>query len=152
MNKPKEQLMRNPDIPPSSDVLAKALGEANSAYVKFTDQLTSHDIELIWRYYTDGKAWLAKGLYKWAGARGGQKETTIFWLSVWEGFFKATIYVPEKARADLLLLPLDSEVQLMITDSKQMGKLKYFPLVFDMSTDEMFEAFFTIADFRKSIR
>ena len=152
MKTTQEQLLRNPDIQPTCDVIAKALGEANSAYVKFTDKLTNHDIQFMWRYYTDGKAWLAKGLYTWVGARGGQKETTIFWLSVWNGFFKVTIYVPEKARADLLRLPLDDEVKLMITDSKQMGKLKFFPLVFNISSDEMFEAFFTLADFRKSIK
>ena len=63
-----------------------------------------------------------------------------------------TIYVPEKARADVLSLPLDNEVKLMIADSKQMGKLKYFPLVFDLCSDEMFEAVFSIAEFRKNIK
>ena len=65
---------------------------------------------------------------------------TVFWLSIWEGFFKVTIYIPEKARADIFSLPLDDEVKQMIADSKQMGeKLKYFPLVFELHSDEMFE-------------
>jgi len=42
--------------------------------------------------------------------------------------------------------------QIMIADSKQMGKLKYFPLVFDLCSDEMFEAVFSLADFRKSMK
>jgi hypothetical protein len=63
-----------------------------------------------------------------------------------------TIYVPEKARADIFNLPLDDEVKLMIADSKQMGKLKYFPLIFDLCSDEMFEAVFVLVDFRKSIK
>lgn len=145
-----EQLLRNPDIQPSSDVIAKALGESNNAYTKFVGELASHDIHLEWRYYNDGKAWLAKGLFKWTGVRGGQKETTIFWLSIWDGFFKVTIYIPEKARADVLNLPLDNEVKLMIADSKQMGKLKYFPLVFDLCSDEMFETIFPLVDFKKT--
>lgn len=152
MKSTKQQLLRNPDIQPSSDIIANALGASNNAYVKFVNELASHDIRLEWRYYTDGKAWLAKGLYKWTGVRGGQNETTVFWLSIWDGFFKVTIYVPEKARADVFNLPLDNEVKLIIADSKQMGKLKYFPLVFDLCSDEMFEAFFTLADFRKSIK
>ena len=78
----KEQLLINPDIEPSSDVIAKALGESNNAYVKFINNLASHDIHLEWRYYNDGKAWLAKGLFKWTGVRGGQNETTVFWLSI----------------------------------------------------------------------
>jgi hypothetical protein len=60
----KEQLLRDRDIHPTSDVIAKALGEANNAYIKFTDELASHNIQLEWNYYNDGKAWLAKGLYK----------------------------------------------------------------------------------------
>ena len=97
-----EQMLRNPDIAPSSDVIAKALGEANNAYIKFINEIASHDIQIDWRYYNDGKAWLAKGLFKWRGVRGGQNETTIFWLSIWDGFFKVTIYIPEKAREEVL--------------------------------------------------
>ena len=78
----KEQLLRNPDIRPIKDVLAKALGEANNAYVKFMNELTRSDIQLVWRYYMDGKAWLEKGLYTWTGVRGGQNETTLFSLSI----------------------------------------------------------------------
>lgn len=146
-----KQLLRNPDIQPTNDVVAKALGEANNAYMKFVNELASHDVQLEWRYYNDGKAWLAKGLYKWTGVRGGQNESTVFWLSIWEGFFKVTIYVPEKARADVFSLSLDNEVKQMITDSKQMGKLKFFPLVFDLCSDEMFEVVCTLVDFKKKV-
>ena len=148
----KTQLLRNPDIEPTSDAIAKALGDSNKAYVKFINGLASHDIHLEWRYYNDGKAWLAKGLFKWTGVRGGQNEKTVFWLSIWDGFFKVTIYVPEKARADVLSLPLDNEVKRMIAASQQMGKLQYFPIVFDLRSDEMFKAVFLLADFRKSIK
>ena len=148
----KEQLLRNPDIEPSSDVIAKALGEANDAYVKFIKELASHDIHLEWRYYNDGKAWLAKGLYKWIGVRGGQNETTVFWLSIWDSFFKVTIYVPEKARADVLSLPLDNEIKQTISEAQQMGKLKFFPVVFDLCSNEMLDTFFMVANFKKSIK
>ena len=147
-----EQMLRNHDIEPSSDVIAKALGESNNAYIKFIKELTSHDIYLEWRYYNDGKAWLAKGLFKWKGVRGGQNEKTVFWLSVWDGFFKVTIYLPEKVQADVLSLPLDNSIKTMIEASQQMNKLKYFPIVFDVWSDEMFDSIFLLADFRKSIK
>jgi len=95
---------------------------------------------------------MAKGLYMWTGIRGGQKEITVFWLSIWDVFFKVTIYIPEKARADVYSLPLDDEIKQMIRDSEQMGKLKFFPLVFDLYSDEMFGAVFSLIDFRKSIK
>lgn len=146
----KAQLLRDPDIPPSSAVISEALKEADKTYLEFVSELANHDIQLDWRYYTDGKAWLAKGLYNWTGKRGGQKETTIFWLSIWDGFFKVTFYIPEKDRANALGLPLDPEVKLVIADSKQMGKLKFFPLVFDVFSDERFEDILILADFKKS--
>ena len=147
-----EQMLRSPDIQPSSEVIAKALGESYSAYIKFISELADHDIQLEWHYYNDGKAWLAKGLYKWTGVRGGQNQTTVFWLSGWDGFFKVTLYFPEKARADVLSLPLSSEVKQMIADSKQMGKMKFFPLVFSLCSDEMFATIYSLADFKKRIK
>lgn len=152
METTKEQLLRNPDIQPSSDVIAKALKEANNTYIKFINDLLNYDIEIEWRYYTDGKAWLAKGLYKWKGVRGGQNETTVFWLSVWDGFFKLSIFIPEKNREDALNLPLSDDIKKMISESKQMGKLKFFPVVFDLYSDELLPSVFTLLDFRKNIK
>lgn len=152
MKSTNQQLLRSPDIKPTNNVITKALGETTESYKAFVSELASHDIHIDWRYYTDGAAWLAKGLYKWKGPRGGQNELTVFWLSIWDGFFKVAIYIPEKARAEVLSLPLDHKVKLMITESKQMGKLKYFPLVFDVYSDEIFEAIFDLIDFKKRIR
>ena len=152
MKTTKKQLLKNPDIQPSSDVIEKALNEANNTYIKFANELINHNIEIEWRYYTDGKAWLAKGLYKWKGVRGGQNETTVFWLSVWDGFFKLSIFIPEKNREDALNLPLSDDIKKMISESKQMGKLKFFPVVFDLYSDELLPSVFTLLDFRKNIK
>ena len=148
-----KQLLRNPDIQPTSDIIAEALQDANDSYIKFLNELANQDIDLEWRYYTDGKAWLGKGLYKWLGVRGGQKVTTVFWLSIWESFFKITIYIPEKARDDLFSLPLNNTVKQMINDSKQMGnRLKFFPLVFELNSHELFELIHILFDFKKSLK
>jgi hypothetical protein len=40
----------------------------------------------------------------------------------------------------------------MIVDLSQMGKLHYFPLVFDLRSDEIFEVVFLLADFKKSLK
>ena len=73
-----KQSLRNPDIDPTSDVIALALGEVHMAYMKFINELANHDIQLEWCYYKDGNAWLAKGLYKWTGVRGGKNEKMFF--------------------------------------------------------------------------
>jgi len=147
-----QQLLRDPDIEPTSEVIAEALGSADAAYVKFIEGLMSYDIEMEWRYYNDGKAWLGKGLYKWTGARGGQKEVTAFWLGIWGGFFKVTVFIPEKTRADALNLTLADDIKDMIADAKQMGKLKFFPLTFDLHSDELFDDIYTLVNFRKMIK
>ena len=148
-----QQQLRDPDLSPTDEIVAKALGEAYNAYMCFVRELVDHNIQLEWRYYNDGKAWLGKGICRWTGIRGGQKETTVFWLSVWDGFFKVTIYIPEKYRADILSSLLDDKVRQLVEDSNQMGnKLKFVPLVFEMHSDEMFQSVFSLADFRKNIK
>ena len=146
------QLLRDASVQPTNEVIAEALGSANSVYIQFVEELKKYDIEAIWRYYTDGTAWLCKGLYKWETKRGTKKETTAFWLAVWSGFFKITIYIPEKHRADALNLPLSSEVIRMIKTAQQIGKLKFFPLSFDVYTDELFSDILTLANFRKALK
>lgn len=58
METAKRQMLRGPDIQPTDDVIAAALGEANDAYQAFFSRLAGMEIDLAWRYYTDGKAWL----------------------------------------------------------------------------------------------
>ncbi len=152
MKDTKMQLLRDPGLEPTGHVLSKALEEANAAYIAFLHELECHGIELVWRYYPDGKAWLSKGLISWVGVRGGKKEATVFWLSVWSGFFKVTIYIPEKARGDALQLPLKEQTKQMIVSSPTMGKLQFFPVVFDVSSTTGFDEMFTLLDFRKSLR
>lgn len=148
----KKQLLRNPETEPTAEVLAEALEESNAAYTKFVAELESYDIELNWRYYNDGKAWLGKGLHKWNTSRGTAKEATVFWLSIWEGFFKVSIFIAEKARAEALALPLKKETIEKMENAKQMGKLKFFPLIFDLHSAEEFEELFILINFKKTLK
>ena len=147
-----EQLLRNPEIEPTEDVISDALGEANEAYWQFLDEIRNHGVELEWRYYKDGKAWLCKGLHKWTTVRGTAKEVTAFWLSIWNGFFRVTIFMPEKSREEALMLPLDGEMREMVRTTARMGKLSFFPLVFDLRDSAKFDMIYLLADFRKSIK
>lgn len=152
MDLKEQQLLRDANIEPTREVIAEGLGAANNAYIKFIETLKSHDIQVDWRYYNDGKAWLGKALYKWTTSRGTQKEMTAFWLSIWEGFFKVTLYIPEDARADALALPVGGEIKRVIEDAKQMGRLKFFPVVFDLRSDRLFDEIYLLVDFRKMLK
>ena len=81
----KTQLLTNPDISPSQDVLKDALGKAFSVFEEMEAQLTQEGFALTftWHYYRDSKAWLCKVSHK---------RWTVFWLSVWEGFFKTSFF------------------------------------------------------------
>ena len=147
-----QQLLRSPDITPTSEIISEALKSAAAAYTGLIDEFQRRDVEVEWRYYNDGKSWLGKGLYEQIGARGGKKEVTVFWLSIWDGFFKVTFYIPEKSRSEALNLPLSGEVKSMIAESKQIGKLKFFPLVFDLQGDELFNDICTLVNFRKILK
>jgi len=146
-----KQLMRDPAIDPTSVVIAEGLGKANDAYLKFVKGLEPLDIQLEWRYYTDGNAWLGKGLYKWTTSRGAEKEKNLFWLSIWDGFLRVSLFIPEKVRAESLALPLKGETKKMIEAAEQMGKLKFFPLLFDLRTDKVFGEIYKLIDFKKTI-
>jgi hypothetical protein len=144
-----KQLLRNPEIEPSVDVLKECLLDAYPVYVQFLDELIKKDISHIWRYYPDGKAWLAKGIYQWIGKRGAQKEKTLFWCSVWNGFFKLVIYIPEEKREELINLPINPEFKESISELKRMGdKFRTLPIVFDVHSTDLFESMFMIIDFR----
>ena len=40
-----QQLLRDPGIEPGAEVIAACLGEANSAYIKFVEELNNHNIQ-----------------------------------------------------------------------------------------------------------
>lgn len=147
-----EQTLRDPNIAPTSEVISQALRSSNSVYVHFISTLPDLGIQLNWRYYTDGKAWLAKGTTSWTGSRGGQKELTVFWLSMWKGFFKVTIYFPEVVRSDVLNQSLNHVIKQKIIDAKPMGKLNFFPVVFNVRYPEELDDLMALINIRKAFR
>lgn len=145
------QLLRDESIEPTSNVIADALGPTNNLYITFIKELINYDIEIDWRYYNDGKAWLGKGLYKWITSRGTKKEKNTFWLSVWDGYFKVSIIIPERVRSEAMSLSLTDETKKKIEESNQFGKLKMFAVLFDVTSDKVFKDVFTLIEFRKKI-
>lgn len=75
------QLLRDQHIFPSTEVLKNALKESYGVYEELIQTITNtqYGLTIEWNYYKDGKAWLCKVQYK---------KKTIFWLSVWDQFFK----------------------------------------------------------------
>jgi len=76
---------------PTDKVIFSHLGKSKVLWDSLFQYLTREhpDLTQEWRYYNDGKRWLMKVQHK---------KKTVFWLSILEGSFRTTFYVPEKAK------------------------------------------------------
>lgn len=147
------QLLKNPNIEPTDSVLNDSLKDAYPSYLLFLNLLNQIDVDLVWRYYTDGKAWLAKGIYRWTGKKGSDKEMSVFWCSIWNGFFKIVIYIPEDKREDILNLPIDDNLKIKIREIKRMGEtFRSLPIVFDVHSNEELESMLKIIVYKKGLK
>jgi hypothetical protein len=145
------QLLRDPNIEPTNEVIAEGIGEAYEAYSVFTNGLGEYGITLMdWRFYNDGKAWLSKGEYKWTTPRGANKVKPIFWLSIWEGFFRVAFFFSNGVQEELQGLPISQEMKELINNAKPMGKtMRYLPVIIDIKSIHQLGDVYTIAQFRK---
>ena len=153
MNKTNEQqLLRDPDIRPTSGIIAKGLEDSYNAYTKFIKELECYDITLMdWRFYNDGKAWLSKGEYKWTNQRGTNKVKPIFWLSIWSGFFKVSFFFGADIKEELLQLSISQTAKDLVKDAKPMGKtMRYLPIVFDISKEAQLNDLYILSELRKA--
>jgi hypothetical protein len=123
-------LLNDKDVYPDDEVLHQHLGGTKVLWDRFTTQLYNDfsGVTLEWRYYNDGKAWLAKVV---------QKKKTMCWVSVWERFFKVTFYFMEKNDKDIAELPIDRRAKERYLSHKGFGKLK--PLTFEVKTKKALE-------------
>lgn len=154
MNKEQKQLLRDPSVKPTDDMIVDCLGPAGEVYTKFLEELKVYGISLMdWRFYNDGKAWLSKGEYKWTTARGTNKVKPIFWISIWDGFFKISFNFSEMTRDKLLSLPISENTKIMIENIEPNGsKMKFIPVIFDVDDEKQFEEILLVAQFRKITR
>lgn len=145
------QLLRDVNEIPTSESIANGLGTAYDVYIKFLENLQQIEISLMdWRFYNDGKAWLTKGEYKWITKRGTHKVKPIFWLSIWESFFKISFFFSDKIRDELLALPITKETKEVIKKAKTMGKtFQYLPIIFDVSDEHQLNDLCILSNFRK---
>ena len=137
----KEQLLREPEVHPSDEVLATALGGSYNAYTTFTQKLLDMNIELEWRYYNDGKAWLGKCV---------QKKKTVFWLSVWNGYFMVTLYFNEKTGGGVYELPISDDIKTSFTNQKSVGKL--LPLLLEVYDESVLEDAYTVIEYKRNLK
>ncbi len=136
-------LLRDQSIFPEKEVIKNALGDSYPVYEELMETVTEVDYGLIpqWNYYKDGKAWLCKVEYK---------KKTVFWLSVWDEYFKTAFYFTEKTGLGLMALDIDESLVESFNSNKHIGKL--IPFVFDMRRKDQLEDLLTVIKYKKDLK
>jgi len=128
---------------PTKSVLEKALGDSYPVYEELIKIITGADYGLVpeWNYYKDGKAWLCKVCLK---------NKTIFWLSVWDKYFKTGFYFTAKNSPGILELDIDTKIKEDFNDHKPVGKL--CPLVIDVNRKEQIRDVLKVIEYKKKLK
>ncbi len=136
-------LLRDANIYPSNEILKDTLGEVYSLLDYFLKTITTDEYGLTneWRYYKDGKSWLGKAQYK---------KKTVFWLSIWDGFFKISFYFTEKHIEAFAALAISDSIKETFYKTKPTGKL--IPLFFEINKKEQLNDLLTVVRFKKSLK
>jgi hypothetical protein len=107
---------------------------------KILKSLADAGIDLEWRYYKDGNAWLGKATYR---------KKTVVWISLWENLIKAGFYFSAKTRPAVLDLPLSPEIITLFAEAKPLGKL--IPLILDIQDETSLPDFVTLINHKKNL-
>ncbi len=136
-------LLRDEGVVPTNSVLEEVTGKSLYAvYSQLINSVTKeHGFEIQWRYYHDGKSWLCKAVYK---------KKTVFWLSIWEGFIRTSLYFTDKTKSGIPDLNIDDELKKSFERAKPIGKL--LPFVVDILSFERLADFLKIVEYKKSLK
>jgi len=136
-------LLNDPQVFPDEKVLKNSMGDSYKAYVEMLEIITGAEYGLVpqWNYYKDGKAWLCKV---------GFKKKTVFWLSVWDGYFKAGFYFVERHCPGVIELDIDKSIKEEFKSKKPFGTL--FPLAITVTSKEQIKDLLKIIEYKKSLK
>jgi len=137
------QLLREPEIFPSKEVLKDVLGKVYNVLESLEARITQNDMALTldWQYYNDGKSWLCKVCHK---------KKTIFWLSVWEGCFKATFFFLERHLEAIATLDISEQIKEDFCRTKSVGKL--LPMLITIKKQEELTDLLKVIIFKKGLK
>lgn len=134
-------LLRDREVAPTDEVLKIALGEVFTVFETLRKRITGDELALNWNYYRDGRAWLCKVC---------NKKKTVFWLSVWEGYFQASFYFTEKHSEGIAKLNIDKEILTRFLTEKPVGKL--LPMIFRIRSENQLPDLMKVIEFKKNLR
>lgn len=136
------QRLKQQEVFPSKEVLQNTLGSIYPVYESLMNNITNLPYGLAheWNYYKDAKSWLCKVFHK---------KKTIFWLSVWEGYFQISVYFTEKHLENIAALDIDKQIKEDFYRMKPVGKL--LPMIFRMDRKEQLPDLLKVIELKKEI-
>jgi hypothetical protein len=136
-------LLKDKQVFPDDKVLNAILGESYYAYSELIKTVTGDEFGLSpqWNYYNDGKAWLCKVVFK---------KKTVFWVSVWEGYFKAAFYFTERNCDGIDGLDIAPEIKQSFKLATHIGKL--IPLALSVRSSDQLPDLLRIIAYKKGLK
>jgi hypothetical protein len=135
----KTPLLQDPEIYPSKEVLKNTLGKAYEVLEELETRLSQEfAITFDWHYYKDSKAWLCKVAHK---------KKTVFWLSIWDGFFKTSFFFLERHLEGIAALAIDENSYVL---EKEWGKM--IPLFFSINNKKQIQDLLKVVEFKKKAK
>jgi len=135
-NKP---LLNKQEIFPTNEVLKEALKESYTVFEELSAIFTNErGLVSDWRYYKDSKAWLCKV---------SNKNKTVFWLSVWDGYFRTSFFFMERQLEGIIALGIREE---SFTIEKEWGKM--IPVLFNISKSEQLPDLLKMVEYKKKAK
>lgn len=136
-------LLREQENPPTSETLSNALGDSYLVFEELIKEITGPDFGLVteWNYYRDGKAWLCKVIFR---------KKTIFWLSVWDKYFKIVFYFTEKNYKGVFESGISEHIKQDFASS--ITTSKFIPLEICVQKKEQITDILIIAAYKKSLK
>ena len=136
-----KQLLRDPEQKPDEALFRSILTRTLFRVMEMIHRsLADAGIDLEWRYYKDGNAWLGKATYR---------KKTVVWISLWENLVKTSFFFTEKTRPGVLELPLDPGIKTLFAEAKPIGKL--IPLTLDIKDTTSLPDFVTLINHKKNL-
>ena len=132
--------LNNKEEFPDSKVLKKVLKDKFSLFNNLIDTAEGdpHNLTHEWRFYRDGNSWLCKAFFK---------KKTIFWLSVWDGYFRVVFYFSAKNRDGIFDLKIDDNIKSEFRNTEFTGKL--LPLIIKVHNQHDVNSIINLIEYRK---
>lgn len=136
-------VLKDPATSPTKKVLENALGKTFPTYevLMVTIESEHYSLTAQWHYYNDGKAWFCKVQFK---------KKTVFWLSVWDKYFKMGFYFTVKNCKGIFELDIDDNIKKAFKEHKPVGKL--LPLVLNINKKTQLKDALKIVEYKKSLK